>query len=344
MAKAAKQVRAVIVGASTILGKELSEELNSTPAAAAWELRLLDESEEAEVQIAAAGDEAVVIQPLTAEALEGADLVFFAGEPAKAREFWGVAAKAGASVIDLTGALEGEHGFLVRSPWIQGGAKPDLMTAGIVSAHPAALMLALVADRLKHRFGLKALTATVLEPASQAGRAGLDELHQQTVSLLSFQSVPKEIFDAQVAFNVQGALGEASRVQLESVSETIRRHLGVLVGAEASATVRLQVVQAPVFHGYTISALADLPMAVSEEAVRRAVHGGVVLAEEETAPSNLAATESGDLLVSVRADEGTGSSMAIWLWIAADNLRLAARNALAAALELAAMRPTANVQ
>ena len=344
MAKAGRQLRAVIVGASTILGKELAEELNSAPAAAAWELRLLDESEDAEVQLVAAGDEATVIQPLASDSLDAADLVFFAGEPAKARELWKTAAKAGAAIIDLTGALEGEAGFLVRSPWVEGGTKPDLMTAGVVSAHPAALMLALVVDRLGHRFGLTTLTATVLEPASQAGRAGLDELHQQTVSLLSFQSVPKEIFDAQVAFNLQGALGEASHVQLDSVSETIRRHVRTLLGEAATTSLRLQVVQAPVFHGYTISAMADLSKAVQEADLRRALHGGVVLADDETPPSNVAATESGDLLVSARMDASAADGTAFWLWIAADNLRLAARNALAAASELAALRPTASVQ
>ncbi|MGI4830595.1 MAG: Asd/ArgC dimerization domain-containing protein [Janthinobacterium lividum] len=344
MAITGKQMRAVIVGASSNLGKELAEELKGAPAAAGWDLRLFDESDEAEVQLAAAGDDAVLIQPLTQESLEGADLVFFAGEALKARELWRAASKAGTAVIDLTGALEGETGFLVRSPWIQGGAKPDLMTVGLVSAHPAALMLALMADRLQHRLGLKTLTATVLEPASQAGKEGLDELHKQTVSLLSFQSVPQEIFDAQVAFNLQSALGEASRVQLGSVSEVIRRHVGLLLGAQAKTDLRLQVVQAPVFHGYTISAMADLAVATHEQEIRRALHGGVVVADGDTAPSNLAATESGDLLVDARAEAGKASGTAYWLWMAADNLRLAARNALAAALELAALRPTANVQ
>ena len=49
------------------------------------------------------------------------------------------------------------------------------------------------------------LAATVLEPASEQGKAGLDELHQQTVGLLSFQSVPKDVYDTQVAFNLKAA-------------------------------------------------------------------------------------------------------------------------------------------
>ncbi len=76
--------------------------------------------------------------------------------------------------------------------------------------------------------------------------------------------------------------------------------------------------------------------------MRSALQGGIVVAEEDTAPSNQAATESGDLMVRVDADADPGK--AYWLTMAADNLRLAARNALAAALELLALRPAARVQ
>ena len=338
-----RQTRAVIVGASTMLGKELVEELNNSPAVA-WNIRLLEESEEGEVQLAAAGDEAVVIQPFTAEALEEADLVFFAGEAATTREHWRSASSAGAAVVDLTGTLEDEPGFLLRCPWIGGGAKPDLTTAGVVSPQPAALMLALTADRLGRRSGLRSLSATVLEPASQAGRAGLDELHQQTVSLLSFQSMPNEVFDTQVAFNIQGKLGEASRVQMDTVRAAIRRHLRVLLPADVAASVHLEVLQAPVFHGYTVSAMAEMTSSVREEELRSALNGGVIVAEEETAPSNLAATETGDLLISVRSDADGNNGKAHWLWMAADNLRFAARNAVAAGMELAALRTRVHVQ
>ena len=339
---APKQIRAAVVGAATLLGKELAEELNNS-AASAWTTVLLDESNDAEAQLTAAGDEPVIIQPLNRESLERIDIVFFAGTAETTREYWRQAVGKGTAIVDLSGALENEPGFSVRCPWLPGGAKPDLATVGVVAPHPAALMLAVAADRLG-RLGLQSISATVLEPASQAGNTGLDELHQQTVSLLSFQSVPKEVFDTQVAFNLQTALGEDARVRLDTIRDTIRRHLRVLLPAPAAASVRFQFVQAPVFHGYTISALATLDHAVPEAELRQALNGGVVVAEDETAPSNIAAAEAGDVLVSVRGDEESRTAGAHWLWMAADNLRLAARGAVAAGMELAALRPTTRVQ
>ena len=53
--------------------------------------------------------------------------------------------------------------------------------------------------------------ATIFEPASEHGQRGMDELHQQTVNLLSFQPLPKDVFDAQVAFNMVARYGQKSQ-------------------------------------------------------------------------------------------------------------------------------------
>ena len=57
----------------------------------------------------------------------------------------------------------------------------------------------------------------------------MDELHQQTVNLLSFQPLPKDLFDEQVAFNMLARYGQKSKLSLESLEEgcgdTIRKLL-----------------------------------------------------------------------------------------------------------------------
>jgi len=49
---------------------------------------------------------------------------------------------------------------------------------------------ALLMDRLNEVAEVRFAAATVLQPASEYGKDALDELHQQTVSLLSFQNMP----------------------------------------------------------------------------------------------------------------------------------------------------------
>ena len=63
---------------------------------------------------------------------------------------------------------------------------------------------------------MKRVVATVFEPASEHGQKGMDELHEQTVNLLSFQQLPKKVFDTQVAFNMVARYGEQSVPALAS--------------------------------------------------------------------------------------------------------------------------------
>ena len=138
-------LRGVVVGASTLLGKELIEELNTSETA--WDLCLADTGESSG-QLVAGGDEALVVQPLSPGIFESRDVAFFAAEPQTTRSHWREAQTAGAAVIDLTTALESEPGAVVRSPWIPGSVIPPTNTAVVIPAHPAAIMLGIVASRL----------------------------------------------------------------------------------------------------------------------------------------------------------------------------------------------------
>src|SRR3984957_17427593 len=253
-----------IVGASSLAGKELSEELGESLLGAS-DFVLLDE-EEAAGQVTAAGDEVAFIQRLESSSFDRMDFVFFSGGAAVTKKHWQAARRAGASIVDLTYALEDEKDVLVRAPWVtevladknrQGGPEPDLKTPAVVAAHPVAVMLALVAGKVQERLPLTRVAATVMEPASEYGRAAMDELHQQTVTLLSFQTLPREQYDAQVAFNLLPSLGDAAKVKLRATEERIRKHYAGLADCRLP-TLALQIVQAPVFHGYVVSMLMEL--------------------------------------------------------------------------------------
>jgi aspartate-semialdehyde dehydrogenase len=348
-----RMYRIGIVGASSLAGKELSEELGESLLGAS-DFVLLDE-EEAEGQVTAAGDEVAFIQRLEASSFERMDFVFFTGNVAVTKKHWQVARRAGASIVDLTYALDGEKDVLVRAPWVtevlagkeqQRGAEPDLKTPAVVSAHPVAVMLALIAGKLRAKLGLSSVAATVMEPASEYGRAAMDELHQQTVTLLSFQTLPREQYDAQVSFNLLPALGEAAKVKLETTEERIRKHYSGLAG-EVLPALALQIVQAPVFHGYVLSMLVELGESITVDEVEAALAGDHidVVGEESDPPSNLSAAGQEDIMVRVTKDRGDGErGRRFWLWLAADNLKLSALNAIACATELRRLRPQGKVQ
>lgn len=330
--------RGVVVGASTLLGKELIEELNASEIA--WDLRLADAADSSG-QLVAGADEALVIQPLSPDIFDSCDIAFFAAEPHTTQTHWREANSARDAIIDLTAALESEPGAVIRSPWVAESAAPSVNTPIVIPAHPAAVMLGIVASRLIAAFGRVRLAATVLEPASQQGSKGLDELHQQTVSLLGFHSLPQEVYDAQVAFNLRIGAGEAAKLDVAEIASTIRRHLRAVAGESIEAVVSLQLVLAPVFHGYTMSVYAQLPANADISAVRRALHGGVVHVTNahEEAPSNQSVVQEPGVAVTLTEESSAQENThGIWLWIAADNLKLTARHAVACAEELVALR------
>jgi aspartate-semialdehyde dehydrogenase len=280
--------------------------------------------------------------------------VFFAGDAEITKRHWQEARRAGASIVDLTYALEQEKDVLVLSPWVsealgervRGGSEPDLRTPAVVAAHPAAVMLGMAAARLSSQMELASLAATVMEPASEHGRAAMDEMHQQTVSLLSFQSLPREQYDAQVSFNLLPTLGDGAKVRLGLTERRIRsEYAGFSNGA--LPPLALQMVQAPVFHGYVVSLLVELksPATVAEiEGALAGDHIDVVTGESEP-PSNLSAAGQEDIMVRVTGDFGDADrGTRFWLWLAADNLKLAALNAIACAAELRRLRPSGKVQ
>ena len=346
-----REYRVGIVGASSLVGKELGDELG-TSLLAASDFVLLD-IEDAAGQVTAAADEVAFIQRLEASSFDKMDFVFFAGDAGVTSKHWQDARRAGASIVDLTYALEGEKDVLVRAPWVAEalGEKvsqklPDLKTPAVVAAHPVAVMLALVAGKLLAKLPLTAIAATVMEPASDYGRAAMDELHQQTVNLLSFQTLPREQYDAQVAFNLLPELGESAKVKLKVTEQRIRHHYAGLSDGVLPA-LALQMVQAPVFHGYVMSVLVDLGVPATVNQVEAALAGDHidVVSGESDPPSNLSAAGQEDIMVRVRKDSGVGSKDArFWIWLAADNLKLAALNAIACATELRRLRPLGKVQ
>jgi aspartate-semialdehyde dehydrogenase len=110
----------------------------------------------------------------------------------------------------------------------------------------------------------------------------------------------------------------------------------------------IQLVHAPVFHGHTLSLGLDVERPMTAEQLRQLLAANEhieVSASDEDAPSNLTAAGQEQVLVRVRAaeDEATATNR-FWLWAAADNLKLAAINAVACALEMRRLRPQGQVQ
>jgi aspartate-semialdehyde dehydrogenase len=338
--------RAAIVGAATLKGKEVAEMLNERNFPAV-DVRLLDDDESIG-KLESAGDEINFIQSVRAEQFTHVDFTFFAADAECTRNNWKRARDAGSAIIDLSGALEEEAGADVRSLWVERERdemwQPELQPAPCVVPHPAAVTLALLLLRARKAGSIRSAVATLFEPASEQGQKGMDELHQQTVNLLSFQPLPKDLFDEQVAFNMLARYGQKSKLSLESLEARVRRHYQKIAGADAPQPA-LMLLQPPVFHGSALAIFLEMEQAVDQGRLLQALAGDHVTlagAEDDSQPSNVNTAGQANILVSLKSDAARPNG--IWLWAAADNLRIAAVTAVECAESMIATRPLGKIQ
>ncbi|MFZ0914567.1 MAG: Asd/ArgC dimerization domain-containing protein [Candidatus Korobacteraceae bacterium] len=337
--------RVAIVGAGTLKGRELKDVLSDRNFPAN-DIRLLDDDESLG-QLEAVGEEPTFIQSVLPEHLENVDFTFFAGDETFTRNTWPMARKAGSDIIDLSYGLENETGVLLRAPWVERelglGPRVDFTPVPVAIAHPAAVVLALLMLRAQKVGNIARAVATVFQPASEYGKRGMDELHEQTMNLLSFQQLPKAVFDGQVAFNLIDRYGEKAVSSLNSAESRIQQHFHKLVG-ERLAVPSLMLLQAPIFHGHAFSLHLELEQAAQTEELTAALSGEHVdlLQSADESPSNVNAAGQEQIQVFARRDSQRPTGF--WLWAASDNLRIASLTAVECAESMIAARPRGTVQ
>ncbi len=225
MATSLESRRIIIAGASSLLGMELTSLLEESRFAAS-DFRLVDEETVAGI-LTEAGGEPAVIQPVEEDSFNKAWLVFFAGSPAFSKRNIELAKRSGARIVDLSGQSIGQAEAQTWLPKFDELASSAFGKDAKIFAIPSAPaeIIARLAVALRS-LELSALIALTFQPvSSSAGKAGIEELEAQTGQLFSFQSLGKQVFDAQVAFTMLDRFGGASNQKLQSSLEILRREV-----------------------------------------------------------------------------------------------------------------------
>jgi len=347
MKQALGEFRVALVGASTLLGKELLTVLGERQFPFSELLKIeAEETEEAEPETPILDlAEPVYEMPSVDEAATAdLDFVFLAARPRPWPSSLDRIAKNGearTAVIDLTGTGHEElpaHEWRLSVPSLPGDALAD-WTRGeppfFASAHPAVIVISSLLLRLTAHFPVKTAVVQVLSPASEIGPRGIEELQKQTVNLLSLHKIPTATFGAQLAFNLLPRLSRARRGgttphrdALTDIETRIRRELGRYLGDRIPPPA-VRLIQTPVFFSLAFSLYVETAEPAEPAAVAHALAGDRVQVRRltEPPPSPAEATETGNILVDAIAVEEACPS-GLWIWAAADNMRLAAVNAV----------------
>jgi aspartate-semialdehyde dehydrogenase len=328
-----------LIGSDSLLGREVRDIVATT--AATFDLRLIADTGERPGLLTRVGDEPTVIGSLDATSLIDARAIFLAGSAESSRKALELLDhSAGATVVDLTGAAEDRSESRLRAPLVEDpDAETPIQAPVHVIAHPAAIALALFLRRLHAQEPVRSSVIQVFAPASEHGAPGVEELQNQTISLLSFKPMPHAIFDTQLSFSLLAKYGDEAPVPLEDAELRIERHLASLLAlpgeGQDAPMPSLRLLQAPVFHGYSFSAWVEFESNPGVDTLESSLATASIEVRsiDVEPPTNVGQAGQGGIAVgAIQPDRNHPE--ACWFWIVADNLRLTAENGVTVARQL----------
>lgn len=236
------------------------------------------------------------------------------------------------AVIDLTEMLPDLREKVLSVPFLetagtQGrseGPEPKFFTCPLSSA----ILISSLMLRLAAQFQIGRAVAQIFEPVSAIGARAIEELQKQTVNLLSFQKIPRSVFGAQLAFNLLPRWGKGSGEALAGLEERLRRQLREYLAGRALVPA-LRLLQTPVFYSLGVSLYVETARQESPEAIAHALGGKPIhiRRSSQPAPTQAEAAGSSDMLVDAITPDPDHPA-GVWIWAVADNMRLAAVNAV----------------
>jgi aspartate-semialdehyde dehydrogenase len=331
--------RVVVIGAGSLLGKELLAILEERNFPIAELITVSGEAGEADLPIVDIGRGSRTAEGYQDVIPAGFDFAFVCA-PHQQLASW--IERAGRDkhepvgsriIIDLCFGVPGGATAPVQIPFLDGASASgrrigvDELVRVITAPHAATLMISALLLRLGARFQVRTAVAQIFSPASEMGPRAIDELQKQTVNLLSFQKVPREAFGAQIAFNLLPRLG-AGYEKADALEARIRDQIDAYFGGRVP-TPALRIFQVPVFYSTALSLYVETQERVPPSDLVVALDGApiVIRRTSEKPPSQVDAAGSNDILVDAIQPDAAHPA-GVWFWAVADNLRLAALNAI----------------
>ena len=294
--------RVAVVQPTALVGRELRERLEQRPDLVdSIALLSIDPHEIGTVTDNLGG--AAFVTRAEPASFDDVDLVFFCGAIESDREVLALLPEGTRAVLLSRGVTTSDAPFAVA-----GLVRAEELPARVASPHPAAVALALVLAPLRE-LGLRRAHATAILPVSASADEAVEELFEQTRSLLGFAGGTSERFGGQVAFNLIPAT-----IDPKPLVDAVAAALGA-----ACPRPSLHILQAGIFHSVALSIWVEIRDDPGADGVRSqlARADGVALSEDAASLGPVAAASEEKLLVGDPVPAGEPG--AYWLWAAMDN-------------------------
>lgn len=325
----ANKVKLAVVGATGAVGQEMLKVLEERNFPAGELLCLADPSE-AGSKIMFKG-ETLTVGIADARAFKQSDLALFAVGTDVSRALAPLAVENDCVVIDNSYAFRLDEGVPLVVPEVNAYAIAS--HKGIIANPNCSTIIMVVAiNPIHHAAGIKRVVVSTYQAVSGAGKAGIDELDQQTRDYLQYGKTTPQVFQHQIAFNLIPHIDDFvdddyTREEMKMVWET-RKIMNVPDLKIAPTAVRV-----PVFRSHSESINIETIKHLEVDEVKRILASapGVVVQDDplnRVYPMPLYTSNRDEVFVGrIRRDISIENGLA--LWVAADQIRKgAATNAI----------------
>jgi aspartate-semialdehyde dehydrogenase len=326
-----KRVRVALVGPDTFRGKEVKEVLEEKK----FPLERIDffdpDVKEAYSKLTEFQGEPRVVLPLDKELIEGSDFVFLAADSKTNRSIGHLAAKKRFMAIDLNETFNREK----KIPLVVAGVNDRTVLQKnpslIANPHPVTIILSHILSVIIKKFNLVKAVVFVLQPVSAFDDSGIEELASQSFAVLNGAAVTKNTFRTQVAFNLLSHTESPDKDGFSPTEKQILSELGRVLGIE-DLPLSLSIIQAPVFHTYSIMLHLELDKRAGIQDIVNLFSASPnfkVSPPSAYCPVSSVHVAGEDKIFVGQIKKETARPNTFWVWAVADNLtRGSAVNAL----------------
>lgn len=315
-------LRVGIAGATGALGGEIMRVLDKAP----WRPKNVVPMASARTHVPAVeyGDSRVTVEDLAFEEIGELDGLIVALPAAVARPVVERAVADGVPVVDCAGSVPG---LPLVIPWVNPEVLADRPAA--VAVPTAAVVLLASALGPLRRAGIEGdVDATILVPASVEGRAGIDELSKQVVTLFNAGTPPRKVFEGGLAFDLHPQIGATDESGWTARERETADQVRAITGW--AGELRVTLVLTPLFSGMSATVSIRTNRRVLPDLAIRILDDGGVRVGDAKVPPRPRRVEGKAFVHAGRVRTGPNGE-GLHLWLTMDNLRTCAAAAVGAA-------------
>jgi len=211
-------------------------------------------------------DQSLTVRELTKDSFHGIDLALFSAGGGISKEFAPIAARAGCVVVDNSSAFRLDEAVPLVIPEIN--AADVQQHRGIIANPNCTTAVTLMALYPLHQaFGVKRIFASSYQAVSGTGAKAIEELERQVGQIVKGESVTREVYPHQIAFNVLPQVDSflptgytKEEMKMENEGRRIMHHPAF----RASVTC----VRVPVYRSHSVAVSAEFDRPVTVAAAR----------------------------------------------------------------------------